>query len=715
MQTQGASAWSNQTGLTLRELALPSEGPPINNAGYLTGSVLETSDRFLTNPPLLKFLAQHRSETVRFLIDQIALNQSIHNVEVDLPAQAVDDPYVLNRGSVPYSVENARVTRRLTDWVYDPTDDRVLMLLAQSEGHIADILVQYDVKRDTYRTLYTFDKDIKAHRIARRTATDYYILTSGAITQDRSGAELPRTSDKTGYAYDSVAEGSTIDIYHYHADSGAFNVSPAAHGADLKPQLGIHYHVGFENRLYIDEFEGIRPEYRGAFKSVGTDVYYRYATDEHFGIARLLNNGATRRLTHNSVDIEMDAFFTATSLGDIYIVPEAIGNGGTPSGDFLHTFSPPSGLDEFSGMTIDAAGNVYAADNNGDEIFVFPASTAEGTTATASREFNLPSGATRPAAVAIDGNNLFIMDRTTATVYVVPADTADGTTATTLREFTVDIADLSQATGFAIRGNELFIASRSNNRVYVVDATTADGGTATADRVIRLPSELSGVSNNVEAMAIFGNELALSNPKKVYIVSADTPNNATAEILREINIENGSNNNITALAVGKRTFSVEDVQRLAQSLNFAFDVTTAGTVYFAQAVSVFRFSILILKSRDSGGTETLLLADTKRITDLTDLDSAGGTYEGVHECLFHNNLLYLLCPIGRVDVDDDGITTRSQAKAAGMVLYQCDVTAATPTLTVVDKWDFVSHSACGLTVHDGGGSLCGKTDSSGSV
>ena len=64
------------------------------------------------------------------------------------------------------------------------------MLLGQAEGHIADILVQYDVERDAYRTLYTFDKDVKAHRIARRTATDYYILTSGAITQDRSASDL---------------------------------------------------------------------------------------------------------------------------------------------------------------------------------------------------------------------------------------------------------------------------------------------------------------------------------------------------------------------------------------------------------------------------------------------------------------------------------------------------------------------------------------------
>ncbi len=46
-------------------------------------------------------------------------------------------------------------------------------------------------------------------------------------------------------------------------------------------------------------------------------------------------------------------------------------------------------------------------------------------------------------------------------------------------------------------------------------------------------------------------------------------------------------------------------------------------------------------------------------------------------------------------------TRRSQANAAGMVLFSCDVTAGTPSLTVIEKWDFATHSACNLIVHDG--------------
>ena len=53
------------------------------------------------------------------------------------------------------------------------------------------------------------------------------------------------------------------------------------------PQLGIQYPVGFENGLNIDEFEGIRPDYRGTFKWNGSYLYYRYAKDGEFGVARV--------------------------------------------------------------------------------------------------------------------------------------------------------------------------------------------------------------------------------------------------------------------------------------------------------------------------------------------------------------------------------------------------------------------------------------------
>ena len=444
LQLRTGAAWSDRTALILRDLALPSEGPPIANAAYMTKQGFQTSGGFLENAPLLRFKGEHRSEDIRFLFKQLALNsESLYNTEIELPEIETETPYILNRGSVPFSVENTRITRLLTDWVYDSTNARVLMLLSNPEGHIADVLVQYDVDSDSYRSLHTFDNDIKVHRITRRNATNYYILTSAPITQDRSAATLPRTADKTAYAFDSAAVGSAVKIYAYNASTGVLT----AHVEETNtrpPQLGIHYHVGFENALYIDEFEGIVADYRGAFKWYSGNLYYRYATDGEFGVARVNTSGTTSEM---------------------------------------------------------------------------------------------------------------------------------------------------------------------------IDQTT-------------------------------------------------------------LNYHNW--------------------------LNFAFDVTSGGDIYFVYATGDENVSSLVIKRRTSGGTETTILTDTQDLDALTTLDEVGGAYLGCHEALFHDDVLYMLCPIQRADYDADADeTTRSREKAAGLVLFSCDVTAGTPTLTVIETWDFVAHSACNLIVHDG--------------
>ena len=121
---------------------------------------------------------------------------------------------------------------------------RILILLSNPEGHVADQLVQYDLNSDSYRVLHKFDKNIVVHRIERRNSTNYYILTSKPISQDRSAQRLPRAIDSTGYAYDSAAAGSEIRIWHYNASSGTLT-EHVADDDSRPPQLGIHYWVGF--------------------------------------------------------------------------------------------------------------------------------------------------------------------------------------------------------------------------------------------------------------------------------------------------------------------------------------------------------------------------------------------------------------------------------------------------------------------------------------
>ena len=322
MQVGTGKARSDRTDLTISRLELPSEGPAEENTAYMTPTELKTAGGFLAENPLLRFKTDHRSEDVRFLVSQLATNKEIYNTEIDIPGVEVADPFLLNRGSVAFSVEPTRTTRLPVDWVHDSTNNRVLILLSNPEHHVADLLVQYDVQADSYRVLHTFDKGTAVHRIERRNATNYYILTSGKIQQDRSARQLPRPNDSTTSAYDSLAEGSEIKIYRYSTSSGTLT-EHVAEDDTYPPQLGIHYHVGFENGLNIDEFEGIRPDDRGAFKWQGSYLYYRYAKDGEFGVARVNTSGTTTKMMGQAVgkyQNHLNFAFDITSTGTIYFV-----------------------------------------------------------------------------------------------------------------------------------------------------------------------------------------------------------------------------------------------------------------------------------------------------------------------------------------------------------------------------------------------------------
>ena len=327
MQTGTGKARSDRTDLEISRLALPSEGPIAENTGYMTPNEFRTAGGFLAENPLLGFMAEHRSEDVRFLMNQLAINKEVYNTEIDIPGAEVEDPFLLNRGSIAFSVEPTRTTRVPVDWVHDSTNGRLLILLSNPEGHIADLLVQYTLSSDSYRVLHTFEKGIAVHRIERRSGTHYYILTSKKIPQDRSARQLPRQTDLTGYAYDSLAEGSEIKIYHYRTSTGTLT-EHVAEDNNLPPQLGIHYWVGFENDLYIDEFEGIRPDSRGPFKWQGSYLYYRYATDSEFGVARVNTGGATTKMIGQAIAGNQDHLnfaFDINSSGTLYFVYASIG------------------------------------------------------------------------------------------------------------------------------------------------------------------------------------------------------------------------------------------------------------------------------------------------------------------------------------------------------------------------------------------------------
>ena len=556
IQLGTGTAWSDRTKLDISRLPLSSEGPVESNTGYLTTQDFRTAGGFLASLPVLRFKTEHRAEDVRFLFKQLGINKDIYQTQIDIPAIERDTPFILNRGSVPFSVEDTRITRLPTDWVHDSTNDRVLTLLSNPESHVADLLVQYNLDSDTYRSLHTFDKDISVHRIARRTSTDYYILSAKAISQDRSAADLPRTVDKTAYAFDSAAVGSAVKVYAYNTNTGVLTAH--VEETDTYPaQLGIHYHVGFENTVYIDEYEGITSDYRGAFPVQSGTLYYRYAKDGEFGIASVDTSGTTTGLmseTNLGFHNHLNFAFDVTSGGDIYFV--------------------------------------YATGDNNVSTLVIKRRTSGGTETTILTE-ERPMG---------------------------------------------NIVGFSEGFGAFLGAHEALF---HDDDLYILAPIQA----------VDLGEEAQSFTADPDIT------IEQLSPEK------------TGE--RNVTTATNTNPTSTRLAPG------DDIP-----IRIDFDGTVTGatesdlTVYGGtiQSFSISSDMIDVTIRPDD------LTAHKNIVIDLAE-DAVDETNEA-----------------WRITIDFG--TRRSRTKAAGSVIYRCDVTAGTPTLSVIEKYDFATHGACNLTLHE---------------
>ena len=563
MQVGTGMARSDRMDLAISRLELPSEGPAEQNTAYMTPMELKTAGGFLDANPLLRFKTDHRSEDVRFLINQLATNKEIYNTEIDIPGVTVDKPFLLNRGSVAFSVEPTRTTRLPVDWVVGvesglQTPPTILILLSNPERHIADLLVQYDVQADSYRVLHTFDKGIAVHRIERRNATNYYILTSAKIQQDRSARQLPRPNDSTGYAYDSVSEGSEIKIYHYNSGLETAPTVFVDSDDDYPPQLGIQYHVGFENGLNIDEFEGIRPDYRGAFRWYSNNLYYRYAKDGEFGVARVNTGGTTTKMIGQAVgksQNHLNFAFDITSTGTIYFV--------------------------------------YAIDDANSSTLTIKRRTSGGT---------------------------------------------ESTILTDIRGLAA-FSDIHSEFGAYLGAHEVLF---HNNQLYILAPMQS---------------------------ADFGEDATDTQADPDFIIEiADTGMSG------ERNVTTSTNLNPTST-------------RLAPGADIPIRIDFNGSISGATQSDLTVYDGTI----QSFSISSDMIDVTIRPDDLTR----------------HRNIVIDLAE-NAVDQNNEATriivdfgTRRSRTKAAGMVLYRCNVTAANPSLTAIDTWDFVHQSGCNLTVHDG--------------
>ena len=266
IQIDSARAWHDQTELTLQKSVLPSEGPPsAADVGQITADGIKTFGS-LASDPILKFKAHPQSKSVPYLANHIALSAGAYQVVVDAEAIELENPYILNRGNIPFNIEKTRITRLPVDWVYDETNKRLLILLSTSHKGISDLLVEYDLERDTYKVIHTFGANVQVYRIARLNSTTYYILS-------RSKGTLP--------------SGALGHIYQYNTRTNTLTERVSSTDTH-RPRVGIRYYRHLIGIATLAD--------KGPFKCVGNHLYYRYIS----GVARLAADGTTTAMLTDS-------------------------------------------------------------------------------------------------------------------------------------------------------------------------------------------------------------------------------------------------------------------------------------------------------------------------------------------------------------------------------------------------------------------------------
>ena len=316
------------TDLTIRQTQNPSEGVPVggdtayvDNAGIFTEGGLRDE-----NALLLRYKTAFRDIGIKHLVRELMRQTGLAS-QIDLLTETLSEPYHLNYGNIGFQSNATRVIRTPSDWVYDDTNDIVYILMSNYQNHIADQLVEYDVVADRSRVVFEFPAEYFCVNIATADFDTFYVLTAGAADYDRLRDTGRAETQDRFLTYDSTVTGHENRILDLDISTGALAVHVDSNDA-YPPQVGLHYHAGFENIFYADDWRGIVPENRATFEVYNSQLYYRYAKAGEFGVARVNAGGTTASLidiTDLSFHNHLNFDFVLDATGQVFM-PYAVGD-----------------------------------------------------------------------------------------------------------------------------------------------------------------------------------------------------------------------------------------------------------------------------------------------------------------------------------------------------------------------------------------------------
>ena len=282
--------------ITLKSLMNRHEGVSIDDTGFLSATDLKTQGGYLapqTSPILLDSEIALLKKTAHSAVEALATADPDHLYTVDTDIEAfVDAPYVSSNGNLAFYTASGRILRTPIDWIHDATENILYALLSNASDAAEDQLVSYDIAKDQYRVMQTFDASLAVGQLTSRDFNVFFIMTVPALDAgiDRSAETPDPDTDTLGLNYDT-AEGANAKILKYtHSDRHV--ATHVSKNDPYPPQPSIHYWAGFESEKTI--WKGIQPTSRASFRIASNgSLYYRFATPETFGVASVSADGET--------------------------------------------------------------------------------------------------------------------------------------------------------------------------------------------------------------------------------------------------------------------------------------------------------------------------------------------------------------------------------------------------------------------------------------
>ena len=270
-----------------------------DNTGVLTASDFKTQGGRLGDPLLLRYKTAFRYKRVRHALEKLTkIASHLTTLHSDFENIQEVDAHISVLGNIAFNTEAGRITRLPVDWIYNTATDRLYALLSNPEHHIPDQFVEYRLDTDSSHILHEFDPAIAVYRLATSDYDTFHILCGTATALDRSD-EASMDTEEFAIGLDSSLPSSEIRILKY-IRTADWQADFIHSDDDHRPQLGVHYHVGFTNRDYA--WQGNAPSRYSTFQVEGGYLYYRYATDTAFGVARVDAEGNTKALFTAEID-----------------------------------------------------------------------------------------------------------------------------------------------------------------------------------------------------------------------------------------------------------------------------------------------------------------------------------------------------------------------------------------------------------------------------